>query len=312
MTETAKENKKDVKEEPTSGIKFYFHAIRRDKLGFLGLIIVLFFFGWSILEGALQLIGGYIHRESLGWALLPSDPLKPSLFNAFHPPALSWTYLLGANAEGESILSRIFYAMPRDALVSVVVVLLAVAVGMLIGVIAGYVGGIVDDLLMRLTDAILAFPAIILVIAVAEILKGNFNAVIVGLSLVWWPTYARLFRAQTLKIKEMDYITAAKLYSVSKVKFFFKYLVLNTIDPIIAYSALDFGNVILAYSTLAFFGIGVTVNIPELGEMASDGLSGLPLYWWWPIFPSLTILIIVLGFVLLGDRLQDIIQGRLA
>lgn len=289
MTETANEKKRkeEAKEEPTSGVRFYLHAIRRDKLGFSGLIIVLFFFGWSILEGALQLIGGYIHREYLGWILLPSDPLKPSLSNAFHPPSLSsWTYLLGANAEGESILSRIFYAMPRDALVSVIVVLLAVVVGMLIGVIAGYVGGIVDDLLMRLTDAILAFPAIILVIAVAEILKGNFDAVIVGLSLVWWPTYARLFRAQTLKVKEMDYITAAKLYNVSKVKFFVKYLVLNTIDPIIAYSALDFGNVILAYSTLAFFGIGVTVNIPELGEMASDGLAGLPLYWWWPIFPA--------------------------
>ncbi|MUN29863.1 ABC transporter permease [Sulfuracidifex metallicus] len=311
MTEERAENK-PRKEIRTTGLRFYLSAIRRDKLGLLGLIIVSLFFGWSAIEGALQMIGGYLHNPSLGWALLPSDPLKISLTNSYHPPTLSAVYLFGANAEGESILSRILYAMPRDALVSVVVVFIAVLVGMIVGVLAGYIGGILDDILMRLTDAILAFPAIILVIAISVILSANFNAVIVGLSVVWWPTYARLFRAQTLKVKQMDYVTAAKLYGVSKVKFFLKYLVLNTIDPIIAYSALDFGNVILAYSTLAFFGIGITVNIPELGEMASDGLAGLPTYWWWPIFPSIAILIIVLGFVLLGDRLQDIIQGRSA
>jgi len=311
VTETTREKGKEAG-EATHGLRFYWRALRRDKLGLLGLVIVIFFFGWSILEGILQLVGGYTFHQSLGWALLPSDPLKPSLQNAYHPPSLSWTYLLGANAEGESILSRIFYAMPRDAVVSVVVVMIAILVGMVVGILAGYRGGILDDILMRITDSVLAFPAIILVIAISVILKGNFDSVILGLSVVWWPTYARLFRAQTLKIKEMDFVTAAKLYGVSRTKLFFKYLVFNTIDPIIAYAALDFGNVILAYSTLAFFGIGITVNIPELGEMASDGLAGLPTYWWWPIFPSVAILVIVLGFVLLGDRLQDIIQGRIA
>lgn len=284
-------------------------ALIRDKAGLLGLIIVLLFLVWSFIQGILEILSGYLKNPQLGYILLPHNPFKYDLSLAFQPP--SSQFLLGTNAEGEDILSRMLYAMPRDALVAVVVVFSAIVIGGILGILAGYLGGIVDEIVMRVTDAFLSLPALILVIAITVPLRATFLAVILGLAVVWWPTYARFYRAQTLRIKNMDYISAAKLSNVSSFQLLYRYIFLNSIDPILAYAALDFGNVILTYSTLAFLGIGVTPPIPELGAMAADGLSGLPQYWWWAVFPGLAILIIVVGFVLLGDRLQDVIAGRI-
>ncbi len=118
-----------------------------------------------------------------------------------------------------------------------------------------------------------------LVIAISIPLKASFSSVLIGLTIVWWPTYARFFRAQTLQVKARDYVESAKLYNVKPWALFFRYLFLNSVDPVIAYAALDFGNVILTYSTLAFLGIGITTPIPELGSMASNGLGYLPGDW---------------------------------
>ncbi|MEM0263543.1 MAG: ABC transporter permease [Saccharolobus sp.] len=293
----------------TSGIKFMLKALARDKAGLIGLIIVAAFLLWSLIQGVLEILSSFLKNPSLGYMILPHNPFKYDLSLAFQPP--SSQFLLGTNAEGEDILSRILYAMPRDAFVAIIVVFSAIIIGGILGILSGYLGGIVDEIIMRITDAFLSLPALILVIAITVPLKATFLATILGLVIVWWPTYARFYRAQTLRIKNMDYIAAAKLSNVSKLKLFYNYIFLNSIDPILAYAALDFGNVILTYSTLAFLGIGITPPIPELGEMAANGLSGLPQYWWWAVFPGLTILVIVIGFVLLGDRLQDIVAGRI-
>lgn len=287
-----------------------FRALLRDKAGLLGLAIVTLFFSWSIVQGSLEAISGFLRKPYIGYMLLPHNPFAINFQLAYSPP--SSQFLFGTNAEGEDVLSRILYAIPRDAFISVIVVVSAIVIGGILGILAGYVGGLVDEIIMRVTDAFLSLPALILVIATTVPLKATFIATLVGLVIVWWPTYARFYRAQVLKVKNMDFIAAAKLSSVSRLTLLYKYIFLNSIDPIIAYAALDFGNVILTYSTLAFLGIGITPPYPELGEMASNGLSGLPQYWWWPIFPSLAILVIVVGFVLLGDRLQDIVSGRIA
>ncbi|WP_338604249.1 ABC transporter permease [Sulfolobus tengchongensis] len=292
-----------------SGLRFMLKALVRDKAGLLGLIIVGAFLIWSLIQGILEILAADLRDPQLGYILLPHNPFKYNLQLAFHPP--SSQFILGTNAEGEDILSRILYALPRDAFVALIVVFSAIIIGGILGILAGYLGGAVDEVIMRITDAFLSLPALILVIAITVPLKATFIATIVGLMVVWWPTYARFYRAQTLRIKNMDYISAAKLSGVSKIALFYRYIFLNSLDPILAYAALDFGNVILTYSTLAFLGIGITPPIPELGEMASNGLSGLPQYWWWAVFPGVTILIIVIGFVLVGDRLQDVIAGRI-
>jgi peptide/nickel transport system permease protein len=285
--------------------------VSRDPAGLLGLIIVVAFVLWSIIQGILELLASYLKDPRLGWLLLPYNPFIQNLAGAFQPP--SWAHLMGTNYIGQDILSRILYSIPYSAAYpAFLVVLSAILIGAALGISAGYLGGWWDEVLMRVTDAFLSIPAIVLAIVVAVLLKASFIGMIYSFIIVWWPIYARLFRAETLRVKAMDYVAAAQLYGVSPLRLFFRYLFVNTVDPIIAYAMLDFGNVILAASILNFIGVGLQPGLPILGEMASDGLSGLPLAWWWAIFPSVTILIIALGFVLLGDRLQDIIGGRAA
>jgi peptide/nickel transport system permease protein len=290
----------------------YLNQFIRDKSAILGIIIVGWFLIWSAIQGILEEIASYTGDSKLAYILLPSDPFKVNFANSLVGPSThSLALIFGTNFLGESIISRMLYSMPRDAIVALVVVFSAIIIGSLLGIISGWKGGWIENIIMRLTDSFLSIPALILVIAISIPLKAGYDAVIISLSIVWWPTYARFFRGQTLKIKNMDYMQAAKINGVKKISLFVKYLFLNSIDPVIAYAALDFGNVILTYATLAFLGIGLTIPIPELGAMASNGLGYLPADWWYSVFPSITILIIVAGFVLVGDRYQDIINNRI-
>lgn len=301
-TETSRKNK--VK--GTNHLVEYVKLLIKDPSAIIGLIIVVAFLGWSLIQGTLELLFG---TSGLGIALLPHNPFLYNLSVKLEPP--STTYLFGTNTYGEDILSRMLYAMPRDAFISVIVVLSAIIIGGVIGVISGYRGKYTDEIAMRFTDAFLSLPALILVIALSVLLNETITGVVLALVVVWWPIYARFFRAQTLKIKNLDYVKASKLNRVSFMRLFFRYLFTNSLDPVIAYAALDFGNVILTYSTLAFLGIGLEPPIPELGAMASNGVGTLPTGWWYAIFPGLAILIIVIGFVLVGDRMQDIISNRI-
>jgi peptide/nickel transport system permease protein len=284
----------------------YMRLLVKDPAAIIGLVIVFVFLGWAVVQGFLELLYG---QSGPAVALLPHNPFTYNLQINLHPPDHS--YIFGTNTYGEDILSRMLYAMPRDAFISVLVVLSGVLIGGLIGVISGYRGKLTDDIAMRVTDAFLSLPALILVIAISVLLGETLTGLILALVVVWWPIYARFFRAETLKIKNLDYVQASKLNKVSFFRLFFKYLFINSIDPVIAYAALDFGNVILTYSTLAFLGIGLEPPIPELGSMASSGVGTLPTGWWYAIFPGLAILIIVIGFVLVGDRMQDIISNRI-
>jgi peptide/nickel transport system permease protein len=292
--------------KPKNRLIEYLKIMIKDKTAVIGLVIVVGFLGWSVIQGILELLFG---TSGPAVALLPHNPFNYNLVVGLHGPDL--TYLLGTNANGEDILSRMLYAMPRDAFISLGVVLSAVIFGGILGIVAGYRGKYTDEIIMRFTDAFLSLPALILVLALSVLFNETLSGVILALIIVWWPIYARFFRAQTLKIKNMDYVQASKLNNVSFLKFFFSYLFVNSIDPVIAYAALDFGNVILTYSTLAFLGIGLEPPIPELGSMAANGVGTLPTGWWYAVFPGLAILIIVIGFVLVGDRMQDIISNRI-
>ncbi len=286
-----------------------FYYLRHKKEAIVGMTIITVFVVWSVIEGSLQLIGDYLRRPSLGWVLLPHDPIaSPNIATSLLPPSLS--YPLGTNFEGQDILSRLMYAAPKDAMAAFLVVVSAVIVGGLLGIAAGYYGGWIDEILMRLTDAFLAIPGLILAIALSILIGPGFNSVLISLTIIWWPVYARLFRGQTLTLKYRGFVEISRLFGVSEFKVLFKHIFMNAIDPIIAYMALDFGTVILTYSTLAFLGIGVQPPYPEWGSMASNGLSFFPRAWWYTFFPSLTILLVVIGFILFGDSFQDVISGR--
>ncbi|BFH73032.1 ABC transporter permease [Sulfurisphaera javensis] len=281
----------------------------RSKVALVALIIVFAYYTWSIFEGLLQYASHQILYIPLSYKFLPYNPFQFNLTASLLPPSIHHPF--GTNYNGEDILSRILYAAPSDAEISTVVVIFAIVIGGLVGMFAGYFGGWIDEILMRITDVFLAIPGLILVIAVAVLLGSSFTSAMIGLMIPWWATYARLFRSQTLVVKNMGYIDMAKLMGFNSFKIVFKHVFHNVIDPVLSYAALDFGNVILTYSSLTFLGIGLQgLNQPEWGAMVSNGLQYLPHVWWWPLFPSIVILVIVASFVILGDRLQDVIAGR--
>lgn len=300
------------RESSVSGLGYYFTFLRRDKPALVSLGIIGLFSLWALVEGSFQFAGYLLHKQSLGLILLPSNPFTLSFSNSLRPPSTSKfpVYIFGTNEEGQSILSRLLYAAPRDALAAYVVVGSAVLIGMVIGIAAGYKGGWADELLMRLTDAFLAFPGLVLAIALSILIGTGFDAVLGALLIIWWPTYARFFRGQALALKNRAYVDASKLSGIGTLRIMFRHIFPNAIDPIIAIASLDFGNVILTYSSLAFIGLGVQPPLPEWGAMSSDGLAYFPQSWWWTIIPGLTIMLVVVCFTLIGDRLQDLVGGR--
>ncbi|BFI75943.1 ABC transporter permease [Sulfurisphaera ohwakuensis] len=281
----------------------------KSKVAFGALVIIFAYYTWSIFEGLLQYASHQILYFSLAYKFLPYNPFQFNFTASLLPPSIHHPF--GTNYNGEDILSRVLYAAPSDAEISTVVVISAIIIGGLVGMFAGYFGGWVDEVLMRITDVFLAIPGLILVIAVAVLLGSSFTSAMIGLMIPWWATYARLFRSQTLVVKNMGYVDMAKLMGFRSFRIIFKHVFHNVIDPILSYAALDFGNVILTYASLTFLGIGLQgVNQPEWGAMVSDGLQYLPHVWWWSLFPSIVILVLVASFVILGDRLQDVIAGR--
>lgn len=288
--------------------KLTLRVLLRNPLSAVGTIIIVLFLAWSLIEGSLQIIGLVTRHPSLGWILLPHNPLAVNLAASNEPP--SPKYLLGTNAEGQDILSRILYAAPIDASVGIVTVLSAIIIGGFLGILAGYYGGWIDEIISRITDAFLSIPGLILLLALTILIGSGYFQSMIALIIVWWPIYARLSRAQTLSIKGRYFIDSAKLSGLSDFQILIRHVLPNIIDPVLAYATLDFGNVILTYATLGFLGIGIKPPTPEWGEMVSAGLNELPAYWWTAIFPGLVITIVALSFALVGDGLQDILVGR--
>ena len=288
-----------------------YHLLAKDKAALAGAALIAVFLIWSIIEGILQAIDSFTRKTDYAIKILGGNPLQLDFGQSLlRPSTKSFSLLFGTDYYGHSILLSILYAAPRDALAGIVVVASGIIIGMLLGTSAALFGGWVETIFMRLTDAFLAVPALVLAIVIGILVGNGFDSVLIALTVVWWPTYARFFRGQALALKRRGFVGAAKLCGTGSFKIMFRHIVPNSLDPIIAYAALDFGNVILAYSALAFLGIGIQPPIPEWGEMTSAGLSYLPGAWWWSIFPSLVILAIVISFTLVGDRFQEVLSGR--
>jgi len=298
----------------TTGLRFMVGFLRKDRAALAGGIGIIVFIVWAAIEGSMQLISGYMKNQALSYVLLPSSPFVINFHYSLGAPTLANfpVGIFGYDYEGASIFSEILYAAPRDAIAAILVVASAIVIGMLLGISAGYVGGWADEILMRVTDAFLAFPAILFAIALSLFLGNGYDTVLVALVIVWWPIYARFFRAQALTLKARGYVEASKLSGLGAFRIMIRHIFPNSVDPIIAIATLDFGNVILTYSTLAFLGIGLQVGVPEWGSMTSLGLGFLPNVWWYALFPGLAIMAVVVCFSILGDRLQDLVGGRLS
>jgi peptide/nickel transport system permease protein len=241
--------------------------------------------------------------------LAPYDPIKVEMYDSLQPPGM--THPFGTDNYGRDILSRIVYGARYDLRIATIVVAAAVCIGTILGATGGYLGGKVDEVIMRITDIFLAFPALVLAMAFAAALGPSLEHVMIAMIIVWWPAYARLVRGQALSIKENQYIEAARSVGASQSRIIFRHVLPNSLSPIIVQATMDLGNVILMAAGLSFIGVGAQPPIPEWGVMIAEGRSYLRGSWWFPTFPGLFILLTVLGFNLFGDGLRDILDPHL-
>lgn len=225
---------------------------------------------------------------------------------ASQPPSLS--HFFGTDVFGRDILTRIFFGFRFSLIMGVVVLGLAAPVGILLGLVAGYYKGTwIDTLIMRVTDMFLSIPPLILALAITAVLgAGLFNAMI-GVTAMWWPWYARLVYGIASSIQNEFFVQAAEVTGANKFHILFKEILSNCVSPIFTKLTLDMGFVIIIGSSLSFVGLGVQPPKPGLGTMVANGAKYLPNQWWIAIFPALAIVLVVLGFNLLGDGLRDML-----
>jgi peptide/nickel transport system permease protein len=264
-----------------------------NKLNLIGVIIVFMFFFLSI----------------FGQAVAPYDPYAQDITGSkLLPPSAA--HLMGTDELGRDVFSRVLTGTRISLQVAVVVLSFAVTFGTLVGSISGYFGGIVDELLMRFTDMFLAFPALILAIAIAASLGRELKWTMVALSTVFWPWYARLVRAQILSIRERDFVTAGESIGLSGPRLLFRHILPNAISVVIIQLTLDIGYAILATSSLSFIGLGAQPPSPEWGTMMSTARNYFREAWWYISFPGLALTLTVFAFNVLGDGLQDALDPR--
>lgn len=189
-------------------------------------------------------------------------------------------------------------------------IILSIALVVVIGALAGYLGGLADELLMRLTDLFLAFPALILAMAIAASLGRSLQNVVIALTAVYWPWYARLVRGQVLALKEREFVEAARAMGASSHRVLLRHILPNTTVPIIVQLTIDVGYAVLATAGLSFLGLGAQPPIPEWGTMIAGARTFFREAWWYITFPGLALTLTVVGFNLLGDGLRDYLDPR--
>jgi peptide/nickel transport system permease protein len=225
------------------------------------------------------------------------------------PP--SWQHLFGTDEIGRDILSRVFFGYRFSLSMGVVVLSLVVPPGVLLGLVAGYYQGTwIDTVIMRITDIFLAVPPLVLALAIASVLQPNLFNAMVAVSLMWWPWYTRLVYGLASALRNEFFVSSAEVTGASTAHILFREILPNCISPIFTKMSLDMGWVIIIGSSLSFVGLGVQPPKPGLGTMVASGAKYLPDHWWISVFPALAIVVVVLGFNLLGDGLRDVLAAE--
>tara|TARA_B110000116_G_scaffold69386_1_gene59978 strand:- start:918 stop:1766 length:849 start_codon:yes stop_codon:yes gene_type:complete len=224
--------------------------------------------------------------------------------NKSKPP--SWKYFFGTDKIGRDIFTRCIYGYRISLTLGIVVLSIAAPIGVTMGLCAGYIGKKTELVLMRITDIFLAIPALVLAMSIIGLLdRPNLLYTMIAVSMAWWPWYTRLIYNLTRSIKTEGYITAAEIMGASKIHIMFREILPNCLPSLLTKITLDLGFVILVGSSLSFLGLGAQPPTPDLGTMVAKGASLLPDIWWYSLFPGFAILIVVLGFNLVGDGLKD-------
>ncbi|MFP3958574.1 MAG: nickel transporter permease [Spirochaetaceae bacterium] len=241
--------------------------------------------------------------------LAPYDPIETDLDNRLQAPSAE--HVLGTDELGRDILSRIIHGTRTALKIMFIVLMIDLPLGVLLGIVAGYFGGWIDDVIMRIADIFMAFPRLVLALAIGAALGPNLVNTMVAIAITLWPTYARLARSETLSIKERTFIEAERSIGTPKIKILFSHILPLCMSTTIIRATLDMGNVIRIAAGMSFLGLGAQAPTPEWGLMVSTGRSFMVTQWWVPTFPGLAILVAVFGFNLLGDGIRDIADPHL-
>jgi len=262
-----------------------------NRLSSLGLVIVIISVS---LAAAFAVFGGHI---------TPYDPFALNLQDSNLPP--SFSHVFGTDFQGRDVFSRVIAALPIDLGLPIAIVLLSSVLGIFLGMTAGYVGGIVDEVIMRITDLFLAFPTIIMVLAVAATLGPGLVNAMLAFVFVWWPPYVRLVRGGVLEVAAEDFISISKALNSSFSHIILKGILPNIMPSVLTYATLDVGTALLEVSILGFLGIGIPPNTPELGVMVGSISYGLYTYPWQALFPAFVTMLLVIGFSFLGEGVRE-------
>lgn len=268
-------------------------ALAQEPIALVGLFIVV---GWLLL--------------ALLAPILPlEDPNLVQLNRKLQAPSMSHPF--GTDDVGRDVVSRVIWAARVSVPAGMLVVAVTVVIGCTLGAIAGYTGGWIDSVIMRVCDAVLSFPSIILAMAIAAARGGpGLSNAMIAVILVLWPEYARLMRGQVLMIKENEFVTAARSIGTSNRRVLFRHILPSTDAPIVVKATLDVGAAIVLTAGLSFIGIGAVPPTAEWGAMINQGAKVGLQYWWYSTFPGLAILTVVMGLNFFGDGLRDALDPR--
>ena len=276
---------------PTFISKAY-RAFRHNPLGLLGIFLVgLVFF--------VALFAPYI---------APYDPVEFNVPDRNQPP--SSEHFFGTDSFGRDIFSRVVYGSRISLRVVLIVLSIAVVVGVTVGASAGFFGGLLDEVFMRITDMFLAFPALILALAVNAALGPGINQAMLAVAMVWWPGYARMIRGQVVSAKNKPHVESARAIGATQRRILTHHILPSSINPTMVEMTLDAGFVVLVTAGLSFVGLGAQPPSPEWGRMVTEGRSVILTAWWWSTFPGLAIMVLVVGFNLTGDFIRDILDPK--
>jgi len=305
---TNKETRTSELQATIADIKYTLHLLRQNPLVVIGSGIAIFFI-------LLALVANLIVNPAV------ANQFNFSRSYLWNNPIISWGPLartggppaqpLGTDGYGRDLLQMMILAIPLDLRTAFIIVAGAALFGIILGAIASYAGGIIDEAVLRVTDIFFAFPSLVLALVFAALFGRTLDTLTLAVLFVWWPPYVRLIRGQVLAEKEKTYVEALRAMGAGHLRILFRHILPNSIYPLIVQITLDIGGVILTFSALMFLGFSPTPAIPELGNLASDGITHVFDAPWLILFPGLTIVLISLAFNLVGDGLRDVLDPRL-
>jgi peptide/nickel transport system permease protein len=263
----------------------------------------------------LVIVAGSIVLAVVAPALAPSDPVRNDLLERLVPPMWmeggSGRHPLGTDTLGRDVVSRLLYGARVSLVVGFSAVVVAGALGLLLGLVSGYYGGRLDDLLMRLGDVQLAFPALVLAIAVLAVVGSGLLNIVLVLGVTGWVTYARIARGETLSLRHREFVEGARALGAGDAAILWRHVLPNVLPSITVVATFSVARTIIAEASLSFLGLGLPPPAPSWGAMLDEGRNYLTTGWWLALFPGLAILAVVLGINVVGDWLRDTLDPRL-